>query len=94
MSDEKEIMLDERGLSESSGILTVYNFDPETGLYTGSSQEFLVQELGVPADSTMNVPPSEIAGQLRGFLTADGSRWPTIAAKRSIDPTHVMWTQL
>ncbi|WP_058973320.1 tail fiber assembly protein [Type-D symbiont of Plautia stali] len=79
MADEKEVMLDEKGLAQSSGILTVYNFDPETGLYSGSSQEFLTQGLGIPAHSTVNVPPSEKPGQVSVFL--DGS-WQQVVDHR------------
>lgn len=56
MADGKEITLDENGLAQSSGILTVYSFDPDTGLYSGSSQEFLTQGLGIPAHATTQAP--------------------------------------
>lgn len=56
MADEKEILLDENGLAETSGILTVYNFNPETGLYTGSTLEFLAKGVGIPENSTGDAP--------------------------------------
>ncbi|MBS0881122.1 tail fiber assembly protein [Pantoea sp. JGM49] len=79
MSDEKEVMLDEKGLAQSSGILTVYSFDPNTGLYSGSSQEFLTQGLGIPANATTQAPPADVLGKVCMF---DNGNWLQVADHR------------
>ena len=79
MANGKEITLDEKGLALSSGILTVYSFDPETGLYSGSSQEFLTQGLGIPAHATTQAPPADVLGKVCMFYNGN---WQQVADHR------------
>ncbi|POW54577.1 phage tail protein [Candidatus Pantoea alvi] len=64
MTVENSVTLDENGLAESAGSITVYNFDPETGLFIGSSQEYMVSGVGVPAHSTAEAPPTDVVGKV------------------------------
>lgn len=79
MVSEKNVTLDKEGLATSSGYLTVYNFDPETGLYTGSSQEILAKGVGIPAHSTAEAPLTGGAGKVSVFR---GGVWQQVADHR------------
>jgi len=79
MVSEKNVTLDKEGLATSSGYLTVHNFDPETGLYTGSSQEILAKGVGIPAHSTAEVPLTGGAGKVSVFR---GGVWQQVADHR------------
>lgn len=79
MVSEKNVTLDKEGLATSSGYLTVYNFDPETGLYTGSSQEILAKGVGIPAHSTAEAPLTGVAGKVSVFR---GGVWQQVADHR------------
>ncbi|HDE1049431.1 TPA: tail fiber assembly protein [Klebsiella pneumoniae] len=81
MSADVEIVLDDSGLAQASGIKTIFNFDPETGLFTGSSQEFLAQGVGIPAHSTVEAPPPEVAGKVSVYR--DGG-WQSVPDHRGI----------
>lgn len=67
MTIEKNVALDAEGLATSAGSFTVYNYQPLTGLYNGSSQEYLVQGLGIPAHSTSYAPPANVSGKVCVF---------------------------
>ncbi|HCR5063863.1 TPA: tail fiber assembly protein [Enterobacter asburiae] len=58
MADGKAVVLDQNGLAKESGTLTVFSYDSLSGLYTGSSEEYLVQGVGIPANSTSEPPPA------------------------------------
>lgn len=79
MTAESSVTLDADGLAEASGILTVYNFDPETGLSTGSSPEYLAKGVGIPASSTHEAPPDDVAGMACIFKNG---KWTQIADHR------------
>lgn len=79
MTDEQTVTLDTEGLATSEGVITVYNFEPLTGLYFGSSEEYLVQGIGIPAYSTVDAPPPEVAGMV--CLFKDG-KWDQVADHR------------
>jgi hypothetical protein len=79
MAAENSATLNAEGLAEIAGTLTIYNFAPETGLFAGSSQEFLAQGVGLPAYSTGNAPPADVVGQVCLFL--DG-KWQQVADHR------------
>jgi len=49
-------VLDKNGLAKSAGTLTIYNFDALSGEFTGSSDEFLAQGVGLPAYGCITVP--------------------------------------
>lgn len=71
MSEENSVTLDENGLAEKPGTLTVYNFDPDSGIYTGSSPEYLMQGIGIPAHSTREAPPADVKGKVCLFLNSE-----------------------
>ncbi|WP_337014124.1 tail fiber assembly protein [Pantoea sp. AS142] len=79
MAEEMNVTLDDDGLAQASGSLTVYSFAPETGLFTGSSQEFLAKGVGIPAHSTGMAPPSGVPGKVCVFR--DGG-WQQVADHR------------
>ncbi|XXN62774.1 tail fiber assembly protein [Enterobacter ludwigii] len=79
MVSENNVTLDKEGLATSSGLLTVFNFDPKTGLYTGSSQEILAQGVGIPAHSTAEAPLAGVAGKVSVFR---GGIWKQVADHR------------
>lgn len=79
MVSENNVTLDKEGLATSSGFLTVFNFDPETGLYTGSSQEILAKGVGIPAHSTAEAPLTGLAGKVSVFR---GGVWQQVADHR------------
>lgn len=53
-----KVTLDKNGLAKSAGTLTIYNFDAMSGEFTGSSDEFLVQGVGLPAYACFIAPPA------------------------------------
>jgi len=79
MAVEKTATLDANGLAKSSGSMMVYNFNIETGEYTGSSLEFLAQGVGIPAHSSFNAPPACESGKV--CLFRDGG-WQQITDHR------------
>jgi len=52
-----KVTFDKDGLAESEGHVTVYNFDSQTGEFSGENDEFLLKGLGLPANSTIISPP-------------------------------------
>ncbi|AMG59822.1 MULTISPECIES: tail fiber assembly protein [Pantoea] len=79
MTEEINVTLDGDGLAQASGSLTVYSFAPETGLFTGSCQEFLAKGVGIPAHSTGMAPPADVPGKVCVFR--DGG-WQQVADHR------------
>ncbi|WP_370620290.1 tail fiber assembly protein [Pantoea ananatis] len=79
MAVKKNITLDSDGLAVTSGMLTVYSFDPATGEYTGAADEYLAQGVGIPAHSTDAAPPQSATGKACVFQ--DGS-WQQVADHR------------
>jgi len=74
-----KVTLDKNGLAKSAGTLTVYNFDALTGEFTGSSNEFLAQGVGLPANACITAPPDAEAGHV--MLYRDES-WLAVADHR------------
>ncbi|MFZ5191011.1 tail fiber assembly protein [Enterobacter roggenkampii] len=79
MSEDNSVTLDAKGLAERSGTLTVYNFDPDSGIYTGNSDEYLMQGIGIPAHSTREAPPADVTGKVCLFLNGE---WQQVADHR------------
>ncbi|WJY13243.1 tail fiber assembly protein [Pectobacteriaceae bacterium CE90] len=76
MSDliQAQTHLNNTGLAVNTGWITVYHVDPQTREYRGASDEYLMQGVGIPANSYADEPTPPEAGQaLR--RTADGSAW-------------------
>jgi len=74
-----KVTLDKNGLAKSAGTLTVYNFDAVSGEFTGASDEFLAQGVGLPANACIIAPPATEAGRVA--LYRDGS-WLAVADRR------------
>lgn len=74
-----KVTLDKNGLAESAGTLTIYNFDAVSGEFTGSSDEFLAQGVGLPANACITAPPATAAGRVS--LYRDGN-WLDVADHR------------
>jgi len=79
MTTEQSAVLNAEGLATAAGYLTVYNFDPQNGLFTGSSQEYLAQGIGIPAHSTGEAPPADVPGKACLFLQG---KWQQVADHR------------
>ncbi|MFG6076064.1 tail fiber assembly protein [Erwinia sp. OPT-41] len=71
-----KITLDKNGLAKSAGTLTVYNFDSLTGEFTGATDEYLPQGVGVPACACSSAPPTAEPGFVAVYQ--DGG-WQTVA---------------
>lgn len=94
MASVKKVELGNDGLAAESGVITVYNYDLETGLFTGESYEFLAQGVGVPANSTTDAPPGVKSGKVSVFLDnawvlADDHRGETVYDTESREPTEI-----
>jgi len=74
-----KVTLDKNGLAKSAGTVTVYNFNAISGEFTGSSDEFLAQGVGLPANACIIAPPATEAGRVA--LYRDGS-WLAVADHR------------
>lgn len=66
-----KVTLDKNGLAKSAGTLTIYNFDAVSGEFTGSTDEFLVPGVGLPANACTSAPPSLDAGQAAIFRNGE-----------------------
>ncbi|HDK7255657.1 TPA: tail fiber assembly protein [Cronobacter sakazakii] len=78
---KKEITLDENGFATESGFITVYNYDGATREYIGSSLEYLLFGVGVPAHSCIDAP----GNKKDGFAirrNADSTGWEYVADHR------------
>ncbi|WHU88063.1 tail fiber assembly protein [Pantoea agglomerans] len=74
-----KVTLDKNGLAKSAGTLTIYNFDAVSGEFTGSSDEFLAQGVGLPANACITAPPATEAGRV--VFYRDGN-WLDVADHR------------
>lgn len=79
MAAVKKTALDKAGLAKASGVMTVYNYNPENGLFVGSSDEYLTEGVGIPANSTCDAPPVSVAGTVNVYSE---SGWQQIADHR------------
>ncbi|GKW05812.1 tail fiber assembly protein [Pectobacterium carotovorum] len=70
----KNAELNERGLAINTGWITVYHVNPTTREYQSASYEYVMQGVGLPADSYADEPQLPPVGQaLR--RSADGKAW-------------------
>lgn len=79
MADVKKTTLGKDGLAKASGSMTIYSYDPGSGLFTGESDEFLTQGVGIPANSTCDAPPASVAGTVSVYSDAG---WQQVADHR------------
>lgn len=78
-----KVTLDKNGLAKSAGTVTIYNYDGLSGEFTGSSDEFLAQGVGLPANACITAPPSTEAGRVAlyrdgGWLAVTDHRGETV----------------
>lgn len=74
-----KVALDKNGLAKSACTVTIYNFDASSGEFTGSTDEYLAQGVGLPANACIMAPPAAKAGSVA--IYRDGS-WLTVADHR------------
>jgi len=74
-----KVMLDQNGQAKSAGTLTIYNYDALNGEFTGSSEEYLPQGVGLPANACITAPPTIEAVQAAVYR--DGN-WQVVADHR------------
>ncbi|MDY4332932.1 tail fiber assembly protein [Pectobacterium brasiliense] len=73
----KNAELNEHGLAINTGWITVYHVNPATREYQSASYEYVMQGVGLPADSYADEPQLPPAGQaLR--RSADGKAWEVV----------------
>ncbi|MEN4591849.1 tail fiber assembly protein [Pantoea agglomerans] len=74
-----KVTLDKNGLAKSAGTLSIYNFDAISGEFTGSTDEYLAQGVGLPANACITAPPVTEAGHVA--IYQDGA-WTVVADHR------------
>jgi len=63
----------ESGLATADGVVTAYNADPVTGIFSGEVQEPVTKGVGLPAWCTLTAPPFVSEGENRvARLATDG----------------------
>ncbi|MDY4388601.1 tail fiber assembly protein [Pectobacterium aroidearum] len=73
----KNAELNEHGLAINTGWITVYHVNPATREYQSASYEYVMQGVGLPADSYADEPQLPPVGQaLR--RSADGKAWEQV----------------
>ncbi|UUE36561.1 tail fiber assembly protein [Pectobacterium aroidearum] len=73
----KNAELNEHGLAINTGWITVYHVNPTTREYQSASYEYVMQGVGLPADSYADEPQLPPVGQaLR--RSADGKAWEQV----------------
>ncbi|RYC42875.1 tail fiber assembly protein [Pectobacterium zantedeschiae] len=73
----KNAELNERGLAINTGWITVYHVNPATREYQSASYEYVMQGVGLPADSYADEPELPPVGKaLR--RSADGKAWEVV----------------
>ncbi|MEI7161013.1 tail fiber assembly protein [Pectobacterium versatile] len=73
----KNAELNERGLAINTGWITVYHVNPTTREYQSASYEYVMQGVGLPADSYADEPELPPVGKaLR--RSADGKLWEQV----------------
>ncbi|MFJ5502881.1 tail fiber assembly protein [Pectobacterium carotovorum] len=77
----KNAELNEHGLAINTGWITVYHVNPTTREYLSASYEYVMQGVGLPADSYADEPQLPPVGQaLR--RSADGKAWEQVPDHR------------
>lgn len=76
---DKKISLDENNLAVDAGYIEVYNFNAETGEYTGKEKEYLAKGVGIPANSCIIEPPETQPGTVPVFY---GGKWQVLPDHR------------
>lgn len=79
--NETDIQFNEQGLSLSAGYITVYHIDPQSREYIGSTREYLMEGIGIPAHSFLDAPP-QAQPQQAILRRSDASGWDSVADYR------------
>ncbi|MCO7264190.1 tail fiber assembly protein [Dickeya zeae] len=79
--NENTTQLNEQGLSVSNGYIQVYHIDPQTREYIGSTREYLMEGVGIPAHSFTDTPPDVQSGQTL-VRSQDGLTWESMVNYR------------
>lgn len=74
-----KVTFDKDGLAKASGTMTVYSYDATSGIFTVASDEYLMQGLGLPANSTIIAPPDVAAGSIAVWR---GENWQEVSDHR------------
>ena len=74
-----KIVLDKNGLADKAGMITIYNYDVKSGEYINTTEEYLPQGVGVPANATIVAPPVVKAKNIALFREGN---WQVIADHR------------
>lgn len=59
-----KVTLDKNGFAKSAGTLKIYHYDAASGEFIGSSDDFLAQGVGIPANACIITPPTIEAGHV------------------------------
>ncbi|WP_277966927.1 tail fiber assembly protein [Pantoea trifolii] len=94
MSAVKRVTLGSDGLAAESGVMAIYNYNPESGLFTGASDEYLTQGVGIPANSTNDAPPASESGKVCVYtdgrwLQKDDHRGETVYSTTTREPVEI-----
>ncbi|WP_348650841.1 hypothetical protein [Dickeya dadantii] len=81
MQNETDIQFNAQGLSLSAGYITVYHIDPQSREYIGSTREYLMEGIGIPAHSFLDAPP-QTQPQQAILRRSDASGWDSVADYR------------
>ncbi|AIU88997.1 tail fiber assembly protein [Pectobacterium odoriferum] len=73
----KNAELNDRGLAMNSGWITVYHVNPVTREYQSASYEYVMQGVGLPADSYADEPQLPPVGKALS-RSADGKAWEQV----------------
>jgi len=73
------ITLDKNGLADKAGMITIYNYDAKSGEYINTTEEYLPQGVGVPANTTIIAPPIVKASKVALFREGN---WQVMADHR------------
>lgn len=65
---QNRIVIDSAGLAVSGGYLKVFNYVADTGEYSGETTEYLMEGIGIPANSTTLSPPEISNGSAAVFI--------------------------
>jgi len=73
------ITLDKNGLADTAGMIAIYNYDVKSGEYINTTEEYLPQGVGVPANSTIIALPIVKASKVALFREGN---WQVMADHR------------
>jgi len=81
MINDTQAVLDSNNLAKTAGLITFYNVDCNTYEYIGSSSEYLIVGVGIPALSYLDVPPAAQSGYVV-CRNSKGDTWDQVEDHR------------